>query len=144
MYFYSLIENLQLRIAAPKFEFGCGFYFCVIGALKYIIGYNFIYEQTTFNRINRCTIYANARRWFLKFAGDRAVCRVSDAKEMCDGSVYLWHDGRIRFSDNRRTKGCCGKLDQGSKGKTESDSACRWHVAGSVCRAGSPCASYWS
>ena len=38
MYFYSLIENLQLRIAAPKFEFGCGFYFCVIGALKYIIG----------------------------------------------------------------------------------------------------------
>lgn len=24
--------------AAPKFEFGCGFYFCVIGALKYIIG----------------------------------------------------------------------------------------------------------
>lgn len=39
MYFYSLIENLQLRIAAPKFEFWCGFYFCVIGALKYIIGY---------------------------------------------------------------------------------------------------------
>lgn len=39
MYFYSLIENLQLRIAAPKFEFGCGFYFCVIGALKYIIGF---------------------------------------------------------------------------------------------------------
>lgn len=39
MYFYSLIENCQLRIAAPKFEFGCGFYFCVIGALKYIIGY---------------------------------------------------------------------------------------------------------
>ena len=38
MYFYSLIENLQLRIAAPKFEFGCGFYFCVIGTLKYIIG----------------------------------------------------------------------------------------------------------
>ena len=38
MYFYSLIENCQLRIAAPKFEFGCGFYFCVIGALKYIIG----------------------------------------------------------------------------------------------------------
>ena len=38
MYFYSLIENLQLRIAAPKFEFGCGFYFCMIGALKYIIG----------------------------------------------------------------------------------------------------------
>lgn len=37
MYFYSLIENCQLRIAAPKFEFGCGFYFCVIGALKYII-----------------------------------------------------------------------------------------------------------
>lgn len=26
------------KIAAPKFEFGCGFYFCVIGALKYIIG----------------------------------------------------------------------------------------------------------
>lgn len=43
MYFYSLIENCQLRIAAPKFEFGCGFYFCVIGALKYIIGY-FIYR----------------------------------------------------------------------------------------------------
>lgn len=39
MYFYSLIENCQLRIAAPKFEFGCGFYFCVISALKYIIGY---------------------------------------------------------------------------------------------------------
>ncbi len=38
MYFYSLIENCQLRIAAPKFEFGCGFYFCVIGTLKYIIG----------------------------------------------------------------------------------------------------------
>lgn len=38
MYFYSLIENCQLRIAAHKFEFGCGFYFCVIGALKYIIG----------------------------------------------------------------------------------------------------------
>ena len=38
MYFYSLIENCQLRIAASKFEFGCGFYFCVIGALKYIIG----------------------------------------------------------------------------------------------------------
>ena len=38
MYFYSLIENCQLRIAAPKFEFGCGFYFCVICALKYIIG----------------------------------------------------------------------------------------------------------
>ena len=52
---------------------------------------------------------------------------------MCDGSVYLWHDGRIRFSDNRRTKGCCGKMDGGSQGKTESDSACRWHVAGSVC-----------
>ena len=29
------------KIAAPKFEFGCGFYFCVIGALKYIIGYFF-------------------------------------------------------------------------------------------------------
>lgn len=28
------------KIAAPKFEFGCGFYFCVIGALKYIIGIN--------------------------------------------------------------------------------------------------------
>ena len=42
MYFYSLIENLQLRIAAPKFEFGCGFYFCVIGALKYIIGSNIL------------------------------------------------------------------------------------------------------
>lgn len=27
------------KIAAPKFEFGCGFYFCVIGALKYIIGF---------------------------------------------------------------------------------------------------------
>lgn len=40
MYFYSLIENCQLRIAAPKFEFGCGFYFCVIGALKYIIEKN--------------------------------------------------------------------------------------------------------
>lgn len=40
MYFYSLIENCQLRIAASKFEFGCGFYFCVIGALKYIIGIN--------------------------------------------------------------------------------------------------------
>ena len=40
MYFYSLIENCQLRIAASKFEFGCGFYFCVIGALKYIIGLN--------------------------------------------------------------------------------------------------------
>lgn len=40
MYFYSLIENCQLRIAAPKFEFGCGFYFCVISALKYIIGYD--------------------------------------------------------------------------------------------------------
>lgn len=26
------------KIAAPKFEFGCGFYFCVIGALKYIMG----------------------------------------------------------------------------------------------------------
>ena len=26
------------KIAAPKFEFGCSFYFCVIGALKYIIG----------------------------------------------------------------------------------------------------------
>ena len=24
--------------AAHKFEFRCGFYFCVIGALKYIIG----------------------------------------------------------------------------------------------------------
>lgn len=60
----------------------------------------------------------------IKFAGDRAVCRVSDAKEMCDGIVYLWHDGRIRFSDNRRTKGCCGKMDGGSQGKTESDSAC--------------------
>lgn len=24
--------------AALKFEFGCGFYFCVISALKYIIG----------------------------------------------------------------------------------------------------------
>lgn len=24
--------------AAHKFEFGCGFYFCVIGVLKYIIG----------------------------------------------------------------------------------------------------------
>ncbi len=46
-----------------------------------------------------------------------AVCRVSDAKEMCDGSVYLWHDGRIRFSDNRRTKGCCGKMDEAAKGK---------------------------
>lgn len=44
MYFYSLIENLQLRIAAPKFEFGCGFYFCVIGALKYIIGKEYIYK----------------------------------------------------------------------------------------------------
>lgn len=43
MYFYSLIENLQLRIAAPKFEFGCGFYFCVIGALKYIIGQNYYF-----------------------------------------------------------------------------------------------------
>jgi len=42
MYFYSLIENCQLRIAASKFEFGCGFYFCVIGALKYIIGIVFI------------------------------------------------------------------------------------------------------
>lgn len=41
MYFYSLIENCQLRIAAPKFEFGCGFYFCVICALKYIIGIKF-------------------------------------------------------------------------------------------------------
>lgn len=41
MYFYSLIENCQLRIAAPKFEFECGFYFCVIGALKYIIGSNY-------------------------------------------------------------------------------------------------------
>lgn len=30
------------KIAAPKFEFGCGFYFCVIGALKYIIGIYFI------------------------------------------------------------------------------------------------------
>lgn len=40
MYFYSLIENCQLRIAALKFEFGCGFYFCVISALKYIIGNN--------------------------------------------------------------------------------------------------------
>mgnify|MGYP001095422471 CR=1 FL=1 len=27
--------------AAHKFEFGCGFYFCVIGVLKYIIG-NFL------------------------------------------------------------------------------------------------------
>lgn len=26
--------------AAHKFEFGCGFYFCVIGVLKYIIGIN--------------------------------------------------------------------------------------------------------
>lgn len=25
--------------AAHKFEFGCGFYFCVIGVLKYIIGF---------------------------------------------------------------------------------------------------------
>lgn len=25
--------------AALKFEFGCGFYFCVISALKYIIGW---------------------------------------------------------------------------------------------------------
>lgn len=41
MYFYSLIENCQLRIAALKFEFGCGFYFCVISALKYIIGIYF-------------------------------------------------------------------------------------------------------
>lgn len=45
MYFYSLIENLQLRIAAPKFEFGCGFYFCVIGTLKYIIGYSYFAES---------------------------------------------------------------------------------------------------
>lgn len=30
------------KIAAPKFEFGCGFYFCVIGALKYIIGLIYI------------------------------------------------------------------------------------------------------
>lgn len=34
------------KIAAPKFEFGCGFYFCVIGALKYIIGLLYI-----------CTLY---------------------------------------------------------------------------------------
>lgn len=27
--------------AAHKFEFGCGFYFCVIGVLKYIIGLNY-------------------------------------------------------------------------------------------------------
>lgn len=45
MYFYSLIENLQLRIAAPKFEFGCGFYFCVIGTLKYIIGLKYHSED---------------------------------------------------------------------------------------------------
>ena len=47
MYFYSLIENCQLRIAALKFEFGCGFYFCVISALKYIIGY-YIYNILVF------------------------------------------------------------------------------------------------
>lgn len=29
--------------AALKFEFGCGFYFCVISALKYIIGCLFIF-----------------------------------------------------------------------------------------------------
>lgn len=29
---------MKFKIAALKFEFGCGFYFCVIGALKYIIG----------------------------------------------------------------------------------------------------------
>lgn len=29
---------MKFKIAALKFEFGCGFYF-VIGALKYIIGY---------------------------------------------------------------------------------------------------------
>lgn len=34
MYFYSLIENLQLRIAAPKFEFGCGFLFLCDWCIK--------------------------------------------------------------------------------------------------------------
>lgn len=29
----------------------------------------------------------------------------------------MWHDGRIRFSDNRRTKGCCGKWMEAAKGK---------------------------
>lgn len=38
------------KIAAPKFEFGCGFYFCVIGALKYIIGKkHYSILQNTFN-----------------------------------------------------------------------------------------------
>lgn len=41
-------------------------------------------------------------------------------------------------------KAVAEKWMEAAKGKTESDSACRWHVAGSVCRAGSPCASYWS
>ena len=52
MYFYSLIENLQLRIAAPKFEFGCGFYFCVIGALKYIIGFFNIMDFVSTNHFS--------------------------------------------------------------------------------------------
>lgn len=34
--------NIGSKIAAPKFEFGCGFYFCVIGALKYIIGFSYL------------------------------------------------------------------------------------------------------
>lgn len=54
MYFYSLIENLQLRIAAPKFEFGCGFYFCVIGALKYIIGFFILSIMTILSSTNHC------------------------------------------------------------------------------------------
>lgn len=33
--------------AAHKFEFRCGFYFCVIGALKYIIGY-FLFVSSVF------------------------------------------------------------------------------------------------
>lgn len=32
--------------AAHKFEFGCGFYFCVIGVLKYIIGLRYFLAET--------------------------------------------------------------------------------------------------
>lgn len=41
------------KIAAPKFEFGCGFYFCVIGALKYIIGKEKIEYGASENKNNQ-------------------------------------------------------------------------------------------
>lgn len=45
------------KIAAPKFEFGCGFYFCVIGALKYIIG--IIFYIPAFDDDIACLLIAN-------------------------------------------------------------------------------------